>query len=93
MSMEGSPIGLGKKKAEAFESDSGLVSYHCRCRKGYIPVGPETGFKPKENQDSHVEVANFMNVPDLFFIGVYDGHGMNGRRASQFVKSKIVENL
>jgi len=80
--MEGSPIGLGKKKNDIFQSESGLVKYFSRARKGYIPMGPETGFKPKENQDAHFEVNDYLNVKDLYFFGVYDGHGLNGRKAS-----------
>jgi len=34
-----------------------------------------------------------MSVPDLFFFGVYDGHGVHGRRASQFVKARLPINV
>lgn len=85
--------GKGSPSNRNIESASGSILYHCRNRKGYIPIGPETGFKPKENQDSHVEVENFMNVPDLYLFGVYDGHGVFGRRASQFVKTRLPTNI
>lgn len=63
-------------------SESGKITYFTKSRKGYIPIGPETGFKQKENQDSHLEIENFMNCKDLYLFGVYDGHGMNGKKAS-----------
>lgn len=30
-------------------SESGKIVFCTKTRKGYIPVGPETGFKQKEN--------------------------------------------
>jgi len=34
-----------------------------------------------------------MNVSDLYFFGVYDGHGINGKKASHFIKTRIAFNL
>ena len=74
-------------------SESGKLVFCTKTRKGYIPVGPETGFKQKENQDSHTEIENFMNVPDLYFFGIYDGHGINGKKASGYIKTRLAFNL
>lgn len=34
-----------------------------------------------------------MNCKDLYIFGIYDGHGMNGKKASQFVKTRLPQNL
>jgi serine/threonine protein phosphatase PrpC len=34
-----------------------------------------------------------MNCPDLYFFGVYDGHGLNGKKVSQYVKTRLPFNL
>jgi serine/threonine protein phosphatase PrpC len=70
-----------------------MISYCVKTWKGYIPIGPETGFKQKENQDSSAVIETFMNVNDLYFFGVYDGHGMNGKKASQYIKTWVPFNL
>jgi len=34
-----------------------------------------------------------MNCRDLYLFGVYDGHGINGKKASHFVKTRLPENI
>lgn len=34
-----------------------------------------------------------MNVSDLYLFGIYDGHGINGKKASSFVKTRLAFNL
>jgi hypothetical protein len=38
----------------------------------------------KECQDEGVLVRNFAGDPELVFLGVFDGHGTNGLKASKF---------
>jgi hypothetical protein len=42
------------------------------------------GMPQKECQDEGVLVRNFAGDPELVFLGVFDGHGTNGLKASKF---------
>lgn len=62
-------------------------------RTGYIPVIPETGFRKKQNQDSSLVLQNFMGINNNYFFGVFDGHGTNGAKVSQFLKDCIPDGI
>lgn len=34
-----------------------------KSRTGFIPIGPETGYLPKSNQDSYMTIKSFCGVP------------------------------
>ena len=48
-----------------------------------------TGFIPqmrKVNQDAYYYQKDLAGIPELWMIGVMDGHGVNGHQVSAFVK-------
>ena len=75
------------------EPEGSMIEFAIKTRKGFIPVGPETGFKQKQNQDAHIEIEKFCGVDSIYFFGVYDGHGINGKKVSNFVKSKLPHRI
>jgi len=50
----------------------------------FIPIGPETGFQAKSNQDAYMTIRSFWGIPGQWFLGVFDGHGYNGQ--SKYIK-------
>jgi len=62
-------------------------------RTGYIPMWVEYGFKKKENQDTAMALYNFMGIKGFWIFGVFDGHGTNGAKVSNFVKDIIPEHI
>lgn len=40
----------------------------------------------KTNQDSYVCIKNFACLKNTWFFGVFDGHGVNGHLASDYIK-------
>jgi len=51
---------------------------------GYEPTGHK-----KTNQDSFCILEDFANVPNQYVFGVFDGHGRQGHKASNFVSSQF----
>jgi len=43
----------------------------------------------KENQDCFAVLDNFAGKSDQMFIGVFDGHGPNGAKASRFIRDAL----
>jgi len=43
----------------------------------------------KENEDSYFTIANFCGNQSLYFFGVMDGHGLNGKESSRYVMRKL----
>jgi len=64
-----------------------------KSRTGYIPVGPDTGYKSKSNQDAYMTIKSFCGVSDQYFLGVFDGHGYNGQKVSKFIKKRLPKNI
>jgi len=61
-----------------------VTKYAFATRVGYLPNNPN-----KVNQDSFILQPNVNKSPYCHMFGVCDGHGSNGRDASQFIKSKL----
>ncbi len=55
-----------------------------KTRTGYLPNKPD-----KVNQDSYMALRNYGHVHNLWFFGVFDGHGINGHFASDYVKRTL----
>lgn len=64
-----------------------------KTRTGYIPIGPETGYAAKSNQDAYSVVYSFCGISGQVFIGVFDGHGFNGQKVSKFIKKRLPQNI
>ena len=58
------------------------------CKKGY--AGPDI---KKENQDNLFIYKNFLDSPDIIFLGVCDGHGMFGQDISGYIVNNLPKNL
>ena len=63
-----------------------VTKYAFATRVGYIPNNPE-----KVNQDSFILHPNINKSPYCHLFGVCDGHGGNGREASNFIKQRLVQ--
>ncbi len=55
--------------------------YVVKTRPGSLPGVPQ-----KVNQDNYVAIRNLANLTNVWFFGVFDGHGVNGHLASDHVK-------
>ena len=64
------------------------MKYSFKTRTGFIPNKPS-----KTNQDSYFIVKNFGQVKNNWFLGVCDGHGINGHHASDHVKKFLPSNI
>ncbi|KAF1859222.1 hypothetical protein Lal_00009806 [Lupinus albus] len=69
-------------------SNSYELRYSYLSQRGYYPDALD-----KANQDSFCIHTPFGTSPDDHFFGVFDGHGEFGAQCSQFVKSRLCENL
>ena len=65
------------------------VNIYEKSRTGFIPIGPETGYLPKSNQDSYMSIKAFCGILGQWFIGVFDGHGLNGGKVSKYIKKRL----
>ena len=66
-----------------------MVSFYgVRTRTGYVPNKPH-----KVNQDSFFVIKNFGKIKNMWLMGVCDGHGVNGHKASDHVKKTLPSNL
>jgi hypothetical protein len=86
----GSPINSAQKskiEQEVRKEGLGRVSvvegYGVKTRQGFIP-----GFK-KSNQDNYFIESNYAGIPNLWLMGVCDGHGAHGHLVSGFVKQHL----
>lgn len=70
-----------------------IVGVFEKSRTGYIPIGPETGYQAKSNQDSWISIKSFCGVQDQYFLGVFDGHGFNGQKVSKYIKKRLPKNI
>ncbi len=61
-----------------------VFCYMAKSRAGKAPGGVE-----KTNQDAHAELRNFCGIRNLWFFGVFDGHGINGHLVSGHVKQHL----
>lgn len=64
------------------------VSYAVASFRGYYPM---PGMEKKPNQDSYCCLPGFGGEADQCFMGVFDGHGENGHRVSQYAAQKVPE--
>ncbi|KAL7444864.1 hypothetical protein ACHAXM_009689, partial [Skeletonema potamos] len=60
------------------------VRYAYLSQRGYYPDDPN-----KANQDSYSVTHNFIGTDSDAFFGVYDGHGRDGDKCSQFVRDNL----
>ena len=65
-----------------------LLRMESICKKGF--AGP--GVK-KINQDNFFIYKNFLDSPDIIFLGVCDGHGMFGQDVSGYLVNHLPQNL
>lgn len=65
-----------------------IAKYAFKSRGGYIPNKPS-----KTNQDTYFIVKNFGQIKNNYFLGVCDGHGINGHHASDHVKKNLPSNI
>jgi len=70
-----------------------VVEVFEKSRTGFIPIGPETGFQGKTNQDAYMTIESFCGVPGQYFLSVFDGHGYNGHRVSKYIKKRLPRNI
>jgi len=61
-----------------------IISYGTRTKIGVQPYK-----HGKVNQDSYFALNDFCGINDLSFFGVMDGHGINGKQVSEFVKNQL----
>ena len=62
-------------------------------RTGYLPFGNEFGSNKKQNQDAFAIITKFCGAKDAVFLGVFDGHGVNGGKVSNLIKRLIPDNI
>jgi len=78
-------------KAEIDNNNKNIInrikSYAVKTRKGFIPEKAD-----KINQDRAMLIPNLSNISNLWLFGVFDGHGINGHHASQFVLNQFPSN-
>lgn len=71
-----------KRKFSIEKTKSNIIStYSHKTMTGYMP-----GNAAKVNQDSYIVIQNLTDECSLF--GVADGHGINGREVSSYIKEK-----
>ncbi len=59
-------------------------------RWGYMSrPGNDPMKRVKENQDTYIVLDRFAGRDDQLFVGVFDGHGPNGAKASRFVRDEL----
>lgn len=61
-----------------------ITKYAFATRVGYIPNNPN-----KVNQDSFILTPNLNGCNFRHYFGVCDGHGTNGKEASNFIKVRL----
>ena len=69
-----------------------VTKYSYATKKG-ISMKKNIPPKSKENQDSYISAARFNNLMHTHFFGVCDGHGVNGKFVSNYVKKKLPQFL
>ena len=81
---------IGSSKPEEFElGASGFtLRYAAISQRGYYPEDLY-----KANQDRFIVVKGLNGKPNEMLLGVFDGHGVEGDGASEFVKSHIEKEL
>ena len=47
----------------------------------------------KINQDSYIQLSNFMENQEIHIFAVCDGHGQFGHQVSQFIKTNLPKNI
>lgn len=77
---------VGSTKVETFPlGKTGYVlRYAGFSQRGYEPGDPYQG-----NQDRYALLPAFAGKPDQMFMGIFDGHGVEGDAAANFVKDHI----
>jgi serine/threonine protein phosphatase PrpC len=63
------------------------IVYGSRSRPGFNPTK-----RRKKNQDCFVVQEKFCERDDQIFVGVFDGHGVNGKNASHFCRKSLPKN-
>ena len=65
-----------------------VVIHAAKTRTGFVPNKPG-----KVNQDQFFVIKDFTNIKNLWFMGVCDGHGVNGHKVSEHVKKMLPINM
>jgi serine/threonine protein phosphatase PrpC len=73
---------------EGFVNGGNSMQYASITKKGYLETYPT-----KPNQDSLTILPRFLGNSENAVFGVFDGHGGNGERVSQFVARNLPRNL
>jgi serine/threonine protein phosphatase PrpC len=69
-----------------------VTKYSYATKKG-ISLKKNLPPKSKENQDSYISAARFNGLMHTHYFGVCDGHGVNGKIVSSYVKKKLPQFL
>ncbi|KAI3707238.1 hypothetical protein L6452_25578 [Arctium lappa] len=64
------------------------LEYSVLTCRGYYPDMPN-----KENQDCFCIKTSIQGNPNAHFFGVFDGHGLTGKKCSNFVMNRLLELL
>lgn len=62
-----------------------VTKYSYATKKG-ISMKKNVPPKSKDNQDSYISAARFNGLMHTHYFGVWDGHGINGKFVSNYVK-------
>ena len=88
-SLEPLKINTNLSESDTSNEKHSTLNFAKVTRTGFIPLWAETGFKKKQNQDASVVIQNYLGIPDVWFLGVFDGHGINGGKVSNMIKKLI----
>jgi len=69
------------------------VSKYSYATKKGISTRKNVAPKSKENQDAYISAARFDNYFFCHFFAICDGHGINGKHVSSFIKKALPHAL
>lgn len=55
--------------------------------------GSHIGNFHNTNQDASIVIKNFANIQNVWYLGIFDGHGINGHNVSNFIKQNIPNQI
>lgn len=53
----------------------------------------KVGATKKTNQDNFIIKESFLLNPEIYFLAVFDGHGTDGHKVSQFLKIALMRKI
>jgi len=69
------------------------VSKYSYATKKGISTNKNVPPKSKDNQDAYISTARFMDTMFSHFFGIWDGHGVNGKQVSSYIKKRLPQAL